>query len=105
MCDEPTHTKIQDDKLSNMQLQVLDDVRTFLNIPHLIQELLSSDRTLTLPVALPVHERLLSLLVTSKEVLPLLVHGLDDAIAKLQNYLMVERKKPIYSIAIGMILA
>jgi hypothetical protein len=42
-------------RLDTAQLKVLDEIRQFLAIPHAIQELVSAERTSTLPVALPAY--------------------------------------------------
>lgn len=90
-----------DARLDTTQLKVLDEIRQFLAIPHAIQELVSAERTPTLPVALPAYEKLIRLLKLLKSKLPNIAHGIDAAIEKLDTYLAKTRRTRVYALALS----
>ncbi|KAJ3535357.1 hypothetical protein NM688_g6991 [Phlebia brevispora] len=87
--------------LNDDQLQVLADIRDFLHCFHTVQEVLSAERTPTLPQAIPVYEHLLELLRARRKELAKIAHGLNASIRKLQKYVKMARKTRIYALAMG----
>jgi len=65
-----------------------------------MQELVSAEKTPTLPVVLPAYEKLLHLFKLMKPGLPNIVHGIDAAIEKLSAYFTKTRKTRIYALAL-----
>ena len=47
------NTSIKCHELSEAQLKVLEDVRELLSIPHAVQEIVSAEKTPTLPIVVP----------------------------------------------------
>lgn len=87
--------------LSDAKLRKLTQIRDFLEIPHSVQELLSSEKTPTLCIALPAYEHLLSLLRAFKEENPEIAYGVQGAIEKLEGYLKKSRANRIYALAMS----
>ncbi|KAJ7629923.1 hypothetical protein B0H17DRAFT_1164250 [Mycena rosella] len=85
--------------LTDLELQVLRDVRQFLQVPHVVQELVSAEKTPTLCIVLPLYERLIIMLRDLKRQLPKLGHAISAAIRKLEEYLALSRCAPIYALA------
>ncbi|KAI0071393.1 hypothetical protein K474DRAFT_1607015, partial [Panus rudis PR-1116 ss-1] len=81
---------------------VVDDVREFLKVHHRVHAVVNFEKTVSICVVIPVYEKLLSLLKKLEEATPLLIHAIKASMDKLEEYLNIERKKPIYSIAVGM---
>ncbi|KAJ7659386.1 hypothetical protein B0H17DRAFT_1185541 [Mycena rosella] len=71
--------------LTDLELQVLRDVRQFFQVPHVVQELVSAEKTPTLCI----------------RQLPKLGHAISAAIRKLEEYLALSRRAPIYALAMG----
>ncbi|KAJ7679980.1 hypothetical protein B0H17DRAFT_943665, partial [Mycena rosella] len=86
--------------LTDLELQVLRDVRQFLQVPHVVQELVSAEKTPTLCIVL-LYERLIIMLRDLKRQLPKLGHAISAAIRKLEEYLALSRCAPIYALAMG----
>ena len=91
-------------QLSDAELYVLNDIRFFLLLPHKVQELVSGEKTPTLSFVLPAYEDLLVALKRERTTgrLVHIGHAVDVALSKLENYLNLSRKNPIYAIAMGM---
>ncbi|KDQ12926.1 hypothetical protein BOTBODRAFT_77924, partial [Botryobasidium botryosum FD-172 SS1] len=64
------------------ELQVLSDIRDFLQVPHTTQELLSAERTPTLALAMPVYESLITMLQNLAEVHQELLPAIKASISK-----------------------
>lgn len=84
-----------------MELQVLDDIRKFLQVPHVVQELVSAEKTPTLSLVLPLYEQLIVMLRDLKIDLPKLSHAINASIEKLQEYMEKTRKTPMHIFAMG----
>lgn len=82
-------------------MEVLDDIRAFLQLFHTVQQLMSFEKTPSLPYTLPAYEELLQLLELFKQVKPQLTHAADAAISKLHFYLEKTRDTPMYALAMG----
>lgn len=87
-----------------MTLDLLHDIRAFLQAPHLVQEVLSAQKTPTLSMALPGYEKLFVLLRLLKRKLWRIEHAIDASISKLEEYLMKARENDVYIVAMGMLL-
>ncbi|KAH9844360.1 uncharacterized protein C8Q71DRAFT_697693 [Rhodofomes roseus] len=98
----PRQDAIKHYALSREALEVLQDVREFLQAPHMVQEVLSAQKTPTLSMALPGYEKLIVLLRLLRKKLPRIAHGIDASIRKLEEYLGRSRETKIYVIAMGM---
>lgn len=87
--------------LSTTEVNVLDDIRTFLNIPHAVQEMLSAEHTPTICHVIPAYEKMLILLERASIKLPLLAHAINASIDKIIEYLGLSRYSRTYGMAIG----
>lgn len=91
-------------RLRQVTLNLLQDIREFLQAPHLVQEILSAQKTPTLSMALPGYEKLLVLLRLLKRKLWRIAHGIDASITKIEEYLQKARhENDVYVIAIGLL--
>jgi hypothetical protein len=86
--------------LTDLQSKVLDEIQQFLALPHAVQELVSAEKTPTLPVVLPTYEKLLHLFKLMKPRLP----NIDAAIEKLSAYFARTRKTRIYALALRLFI-
>ncbi|PCH33312.1 hypothetical protein WOLCODRAFT_60854, partial [Wolfiporia cocos MD-104 SS10] len=86
--------------LSVHRLSVLGDVRKFLRMPHMVQEVLSAQQTPTLSMALPGYEKLILVLKLLKQHLPRIAHAIDASVDKLEEYLSKTQVTRIYAIAL-----
>ncbi|EIM89268.1 uncharacterized protein STEHIDRAFT_76210, partial [Stereum hirsutum FP-91666 SS1] len=87
--------------LTSDDLRVLADIRDFLAIPHDVQQLLSNEKTPTLPNVLPAYEELLSMLKDSVDDFPHLSQAIEAAVSKIEEYVGKARKTRAYALAIG----
>jgi hypothetical protein len=87
--------------MTETTLGVLADVQMLLLLFHSVQELVSSERTPTLSVALPAYEYCLQSLceVLEKDRFPHLNHAIQQAIEKIDIYVKLARKNRIYGMA------
>ncbi|KAF5332789.1 hypothetical protein D9611_005171 [Ephemerocybe angulata] len=85
--------------LSLEEYAILNDIRRFLQVFHATQELVSGEKTPTLPVVLPLYERLLKTLEDQKAHLPLLVPAITASQEKLREYLSMSRRTKAYAAA------
>jgi hypothetical protein len=69
-----------------------------------VQELVSTEKTPTLPVVLPAYEKLLHLFKLMKPHLPNITHGIDAAIEKLSVYFARTQKTRIYALALHLFI-
>ncbi|KAI0916313.1 hypothetical protein AcV5_003286 [Taiwanofungus camphoratus] len=97
---QPKQEAIAWHTLSRKTLEVLNDIREFLEAPHAVQELLSAEQTPTLSLTLPCYEKLIVLLKLLRCKLMKIVHAITASIEKLEEYLTKSRKTRIYAIAI-----
>ncbi|KZT63066.1 hypothetical protein DAEQUDRAFT_742139 [Daedalea quercina L-15889] len=77
-------------------------LRQFLQAPHLVQEVLSVQKTPTLSMALPGYEKLLTVLGLLKKKLWQIAHGIDACIKKLEEYLGKAHQTDMYILAMSM---
>ncbi|KAF8185444.1 hypothetical protein BJ912DRAFT_1114624 [Pholiota molesta] len=86
---------------SDIEIKVASDIRRFLYVFHVVQELVSAEKTPTLSIVLPLYEKLITMLKLLRRALPELVHGIDASVAKLEEYLAISRGNRIYGLAMG----
>lgn len=84
-----------------MALRVLDDIRTFLRVPHIVQEIVSAEKTPTLSIVLPIYEKLIVMLKNLQAQLPEIAHAIGASVEKLEEYLTYSRRTKIYALAMG----
>ncbi|KAI1785697.1 hypothetical protein LXA43DRAFT_1099970 [Ganoderma leucocontextum] len=77
--NDPKYQYLRHHWLNSHQLQVLQDIREFLLIPHNVQELVSGDQTPTAPL----YERLYQSLKKAVEAYPSIAHGIQASMAAL----------------------
>jgi hypothetical protein len=98
---KPKHHDISHHALSDIALRVLDDIRTFLRVPHIVQEIVSAEKTPTLSIVLPIYEKLIVMLSNLRAQLPEIAHAINASIEKLEQYLGYSRRTKIYGLAMG----
>ncbi|KAJ7764184.1 hypothetical protein DFH07DRAFT_738399, partial [Mycena maculata] len=99
--DDPKQDEIAWHRLSKDTLRALHDIRRFLQVPHLVQEIVSGEKTPTLSFALPLYEKLIVMLKDLRKDLDELSIGINGTIRKLEEYLNMSRRTKIYSLAMG----
>ncbi|KAG6839953.1 hypothetical protein C0991_010077 [Blastosporella zonata] len=62
MLQQEKYRDLSSHLLDDIQLQVLFDVCQFLNVFHIVQEIVSADKTPTLSVVIPIYEQLITML-------------------------------------------
>jgi hypothetical protein len=60
MLDQPENSDLEHLALSDLELQVLSDIRMFLNVFHSAQQVVSAKHTLTLSIVIPTYELLIT---------------------------------------------
>jgi hypothetical protein len=100
---KPKHQEISHHSLSEMALCVLDDIRTFLRVPHIVQEIVSAEKTPTLSIVLPIYEKLIVMLKNLQAQLPEIAHAINASMEKLEEYLAYSRRTKIYALAMGIL--
>ncbi|EIN08900.1 hypothetical protein PUNSTDRAFT_32066, partial [Punctularia strigosozonata HHB-11173 SS5] len=86
--------------LNKDQYTVTCDIEDVLRIPHHAQELLSAEKTPTLPVALPAYEQVLSLWRALRIELQYLSPYIEFGISKIEEYVARSRRSRAYVLAI-----
>lgn len=81
---------------------VAGHVHEVFEIPHLAQELLSTDRTPTLAFSLPIYDKIITQWESKQQQYPLLFASIQAGIAKLKEYIAKTQESRIYAFAIGM---
>lgn len=87
--------------LTKAQVCVVQHIHEVVEIPHLAQELLSTDRTPTLAFSLPIYDRIVSQWESKQRQYPLLSRPIQVGIAKLKEYIAKTHESRIYAFAIG----
>ncbi|KAJ7818482.1 hypothetical protein B0H14DRAFT_3089486 [Mycena olivaceomarginata] len=83
------------------QYLVLQDIRRFLQVPHIVQEIVSAEKTLTLSIVLPMCEKLILMLKDLRNKLDELSLGINTTIRKLEEYCNMSRRTRVYGLAMG----
>jgi hypothetical protein len=87
--------------LSEADLEVLNDLRSFLLIPHTVQELLSAERTPTLCQVIPAYEKLIDILEGAESAYSRIGHVVRAARQKLEEYFALSRNTRAYAVAMS----
>ncbi|KAH6880312.1 hypothetical protein BKA70DRAFT_1126566, partial [Coprinopsis sp. MPI-PUGE-AT-0042] len=87
--------------LTSAEVQVLLDLHMILEVAHKAQELLSSEQTPALSIALPAYETIITKWKQLRATIPELAFCIDAGIAKLEEYMAETRKSRIYAHAMG----
>ncbi|KAG2124354.1 hypothetical protein DEU56DRAFT_744665, partial [Suillus clintonianus] len=85
--------------MDSKDIDVLRDIHQIIEVPHAAQELLASERTPTLSMALPAYELLLTKWTELKGTIWELAHYIGIGLDKLTNYICQGRKTRIYALA------
>ncbi|KAF9644757.1 hypothetical protein BDM02DRAFT_3210814, partial [Thelephora ganbajun] len=101
-----SHPKQADSELSSLLLNkaevcIAKHIREVVEIPHLAQELLSTDRTPTLAFSLPVYDRIITQWESKQQKYPLLAPSIQVGITKLKEYIAKAQESQIYAFTIG----
>ncbi|KAJ7190457.1 hypothetical protein GGX14DRAFT_382146, partial [Mycena pura] len=99
--DDPKQDEISWRRLSAVELKVLEDIRRFLQVPHIVQEIVSAEKTPTLSMVLPMYENLILMLKQLAKELDELSIGINASIRKLEEYLNMSRRTKMYALAMG----
>jgi len=99
MLNRTEHSDIENLALSNLELQVLSDIRTFLNVFHSAQQVVSAEHTPTLSIVIPTYELLITMLKDLKRHLPNLKHAIQASTSKLEEYMGKARSTKMYILA------
>ncbi|KAG9031234.1 hypothetical protein FRB95_002936 [Tulasnella sp. JGI-2019a] len=86
--------------LNTHQLTVLQDIVEVLRVPFWAQEVLSSERTPTLPMALPTYKIMLDAWQSMEKRYPNLRHAIRAGLQKIEEYMSKARKSKIYMLAL-----
>ncbi|KAJ6509621.1 hypothetical protein DFH09DRAFT_942511, partial [Mycena vulgaris] len=77
------------------------DIRRFLQVPHIVQEIVSAEKTPTLSIVLPMYEKLIVMLRDLAKDLDVISHAINATIKKLEEYLGKSRRTKMYALAMG----
>jgi hypothetical protein len=99
MLERPEQSDIADLVLDDMDLQVLSDIRKFLNVFHTAQQIVLAEKTPTLSIVIPIYERLITMLTDLKKHIPNLAHVINASIDKLREYMEKARSTKMYVLA------
>ncbi|KAI9058884.1 hypothetical protein FKP32DRAFT_1580955 [Trametes sanguinea] len=99
--ESPRQSDISYHLLNEAELQVLQDIRGFLLLPHLVQELLSAEQTPTASQAIPAYERLLNILNLARIKYPKIAHGIEASITAIKQYMCYTRQTRAYALAMS----
>ncbi|KAJ6602746.1 ribonuclease H-like domain-containing protein, partial [Mycena vulgaris] len=99
--DDPQQEEISWHALDSATLQVLQDIRRFLQIPHIVQEIVSAEKTPTLSIVLPMYEKLILMLKDLAKDLAVISHAINATVGRLEEYLGKSRRTKMYSLAMG----
>jgi hypothetical protein len=98
---ECSQSDLKDCLLNEREISVLEDIHQVLHVAHLVQELLSGERTPTLSIALPTYELLISKWKHLQQTIPELDPFIGQGIRKIEDYMVETRKSRIYAHAMG----
>jgi len=82
-------------------IDVLRDIHQIIELPHAAQELLATEQTPTLSMALPAYELLQTKWAELKTTIWELSHYIETGLNKLKNYIHEGRKTRIYALAMS----
>jgi len=87
--------------LGRADVCVVKHIHEVVEIPHLAQELLSTDQTPTLAFSLPVYDKIITQWELKQKQYPLLSRTIQVGVAKLKEYIAKTQESQIYAFAIG----
>ena len=87
--------------MSRKEMDVLCDIHQVLEVPHTVQELLSSEHTPTLAMALPAYELLCNKWKQLQSTIWELSHYIQVGHDKLKYYINEGRKTRVYALAMS----
>ncbi|KAG2744443.1 hypothetical protein P692DRAFT_201721841 [Suillus brevipes Sb2] len=96
---ETQNADISDLSMDAKDTDVLRDIHQIIEVPHVAQELLSSERTPTLSMALPAYEVLNMQWTQLRSTIWELSHYIDVGLDKLKQYINEGRKTRIYALS------
>jgi len=99
---ETQNTDISHLSMDAKDADVLRDIHQIIEIPHTAQELLSSERTPTLSMALPAYELLVSKWTQLQSTIWELSHYIGIGLNKLRQYINEGRRTRIYALSMSM---
>ncbi|EUC58183.1 HAT family dimerization protein, partial [Rhizoctonia solani AG-3 Rhs1AP] len=85
--------------ITHKEFEVIQDLTSVLRIPHNAQELLSSEKTPTLALAVPLYESIIWTWEQFAVAIPELSHAISCGIDKLQDYIGLARNVPAHILA------
>lgn len=91
----------EDFLLSPKELEVLNDVRKFLSIPHSVQEYLASDHAPTVCWVLSAYTDLLDMLKMAHDKFPKIKHAIQSSISYAEKYMAYTRQSRMYALAMS----
>ena len=83
------------------EYEALHHIHQILEIPHKCQELLATEKTPTLSLALPTYEALVSMWKELAKEIPELSHYIGLGISKIMEYVSKGRRSRIYALAMS----
>jgi hypothetical protein len=98
---ETQNADISDLSMDAKDIDVLHDIHQIIEVPHVAQELLSSEWTPTLSMALPAYEVLSSQWTQLRSTIWELSHYIDVGLNKLKQYINEGRKTRIYALSMS----
>jgi hypothetical protein len=101
MVKEPQHVMVARHVPSDAQVYLLNDTLDVLDITHEVQQLLSAEKTPTLPMAMPLFEEFLINLKEQQRRTPYLAPYIEAAIEHLVKYMTECRLLRLYGMAMG----
>ncbi|QRV87057.1 hAT family dimerization protein [Ceratobasidium sp. AG-Ba] len=95
-------TTLSEYAISHMDYEVLSDISDVLELANRTQQLLSSDKTPTLSLALPLYYALIDQWRNLQIKRPALSHAIGAGIEKLETYLAKTRSSPAHIVAMAL---
>jgi hypothetical protein len=83
------------------EYEVLHHIHQILELPHKCQELLATEKTPTLTLAVPIYEALVVMWKELAKAIPELSHYIGLGIAKIMEYVLKGRQSRIYALAMS----
>ena len=99
MLDNPNHSDVAEHALTDIEITVLKDIRSFLSVFHYAQQIVSAEKTPTLSIVIPVYEKLIGMFQNLKRHKPNIAHAIKASIEKLEEYMGKARSTKMYVLA------
>lgn len=101
MSKQPKFVEIATHLLTEQQLECLYDILEILEVLHIAQQLVSSEKTPTVSIALPTYERLTETWRLEKILKPKLLPFLNTGLDRMMEYVHLLRSNKIYALAMS----